>query len=165
MDSFRKKHPILLGLFILTGIFFFFLGGISLLISSLVSQGSKTDLFAKKEGVGIVELKGLIVSSEQILKQLKEFRKNPNVKSIVLRIETPGGAVGASQEIYKEVMRTNGVKPVIASMGSMGTSGGYYAALGAESIIANPGTMTGSIGVIVKFPNLEGLCLHWGDPR
>ncbi len=73
----------------MTGIFFFFLGGISLLISSLVSQGSKTDLFAKKEGVGIVELKGLIVSSEQILKQLKEFRKNPNVKSIVLRIDSP----------------------------------------------------------------------------
>ena len=88
---------------------------------------------------------------------MTEFRHNPNVKSIVLRIESPGGAVGASQEIYKEVIRTNEVKPVIASMGSMGASGGYYAALGAENIIANPGTMTGSIGVIIKFPNLEGL--------
>jgi len=156
MGSFRQKHPILLGLFILTGIFFLFLGGVSLLISSLLSNGSKTDIFAKKEGVGIVELKGLIVSSEQVLKHLTEFRNNPNVKSIVLRIESPGGAVGASQEIYKEVMRTNEVKPIVASMGSMGASGGYYAALGAENIIANPGTMTGSIGVIVKFPNLEG---------
>ena len=157
MSSFRQKHPILLGLFILTGIFFLFLGGVSLLISSFISNGSKTDIFAKKEGVGIVELKGLIVSSEQVLKHLTEFRNNPNVKSIVLRIESPGGAVGASQEIYQEVMRTNEVKPIIASMGSMGASGGYYAALGAENIIANPGTMTGSIGVIVKFPNLEGL--------
>ena len=157
MSSFRQKHPVLLGLFILTGIFFLFLGGISLLISSLISQGPKTDLFAKKQGVGIVELKGLIVSSEQTLQHLTEFRNNPNVKSIVLRIESPGGAVGAAQEIYQEVMRTNDVKPVIASMGSMGASGGYYAALGAENIIANPGTMTGSIGVIVKFPNLEGL--------
>ena len=156
MGSFRQKHPILLGLFILTGIFFLFLGGVSLLISSLLSNGSKTDIFAKKEGVGIVELKGLIVSSEQVLKHLTEFRNNPNVKSIILRIESPGGAVGASQEIYKEVMRTNEVKPIVASMGSMGASGGYYAALGAENIIANPGTMTGSIGVIVKFPNLEG---------
>ncbi|MFC1843821.1 signal peptide peptidase SppA [Thermodesulfobacteriota bacterium] len=157
MSSFRQKHPILLGLFILTGIFFLFLGGISLLISSLISHGSKTDIFSSKEGVGVVELKGLIVSPEQVLKHLTEFRKNTNVKSIVLRIESPGGAVGASQEIYQEVKRTSVVKPVIASMGSMGASGGYYAALGADAIIANPGTMTGSIGVIVKFPNLEGL--------
>jgi protease-4 len=157
MSSFRQKHPILLGLFILTGIFFLFLGGVSLLISSLISHDSQADIFSSKEGVGIVELKGLIVSSEQTLKHLTEFRHDPNVKSVVLRIDSPGGSVGASQEIYKEVMRTNEVKPVIASMGSMGASGGYYAALGAENIIANPGTMTGSIGVIVKFPNLEGL--------
>ncbi len=157
MSSFRQKHPILLGIFILTGIFFLFLGGVSLLISSLISHGPKTDIFSKKEGVGIVELKGLIVSSEQTLKHLTEFRNNSSVKSIVLRIDSPGGAVGAAQEIYQEVMRTNRVKPVIASMGSMGASGGYYAALGAESIMANPGTMTGSIGVIIKFPNLEGL--------
>ena len=157
MSSFRQKHPILLGLFILTGIFFLFLGGVSLLISSLISNSPRTDFFAGKEGVGIIDLRGLIVSSEQVLKHLTEFRNNPEVKSIVLRIESPGGAVGAAQEIYEEVKRTNEVKPVIASMGSMGASGGYYAALGAENIIANPGTMTGSIGVIVKFPNLEGL--------
>jgi protease-4 len=157
MSTFRQKHPILLGLFILTGIFFLFLGGVSLLISSLISNTPSADFFAGKEGVGIVDLKGLIVSPEEILKNLTEFRNNPDVKSIVLRIESPGGAVGAAQEIYQEVKRTNGVKPIIASMGSMGASGGYYAALGAENIIANPGTMTGSIGVIVKFPNLEGL--------
>ena len=157
MSTFRQKHPILLGLFILTGIFFLFLGGISLLLSTLISRGTDTDIFASKEGVGIIDLKGLIVTSEPILRQLKEFRNNPNVKSIVLRIESPGGAVGASQEIYSEVKRTNGIKPVVASMGSLGASGGYYAALGADQIIANPGTMTGSIGVIIKFPNLEGL--------
>ena len=157
MSSFRQKHPILLGLFILTGIFFLFLAGISLLLSSFLSYSPQTDIFAKKDGVGIVELKGLIISSEQVLKHLSELRNNPNVKSVVLRIESPGGAVGASQEIYEEVKRTNEVKPVVASMGSMGASGGYYAALGARNIIANPGTMTGSIGVIVKFPNLEGL--------
>jgi protease-4 len=157
MSSFSQKHPILLGLFILTGIFFLFLGGVSLLISSIISQSSESDLFSQKEGVGIVELKGLIVSSEQVLKHLREFRNSQNVKAVVLRIESPGGAVGAAQEIYQEVIRTNEVKPVVASMGSMGASGGYYAALGAETIFANPGTMTGSIGVIVKFPNLEGL--------
>ena len=157
MSSFRQKHPVLLGLFILTGIFFLFLGGISLLFSSIVSRGPKGDIFSKKEGVGIIELKGLIVSSEKVLKNLTSFRNNPNIKSIILRIESPGGSVGAAQEIFEDVKRTNEVKPVVASMGSMGASGGYYAALGAEKIIANPGTMTGSIGVIVKFPNLEGL--------
>ena len=157
MSTFRQRHPILLGLFILTGIFFLFLGGISLLVSSLISQSTRTDIFSSKEGVGIVELKGLIVSSEQVLKHLTEFRNNSDIKSIVLRIESPGGAVGAAQEIYQEIKRTSAVKPIVASMGSMGASGGYYAALGADIILANPGTMTGSIGVIVKFPNLEGL--------
>lgn len=127
------------------------------MISSVISQSDTADIFSKKEGVGIIELKGLIVSSEPILKYLTEFRNNPDVKSIVLRIDSPGGAVGAAQEIFQEIERTNQVKPVIASMGSMGASGGYYAALGADTIMANPGTMTGSIGVIVKFPNLEGL--------
>ena len=157
MGSFRQNHPILLGIFILTGIFFLFLGGVSLLISSLISRSSSTDIFSTKDGVGIIELKGLIVSSELVLQHLSELRNNPAVKAIVLRIDTPGGAVGAAQEIYEDVKRTNGVKPVVASMGSMGASGGYYAALGAHDIMANPGTMTGSIGVIVKFPNLEGL--------
>ena len=96
---------------------------------------------------------------------MTELRNNPDVKSIVLRIESPGGAVGASQAIYQEVKRTSAAKPVIASMGSMGASGGYYAALGADTIFANPGTMTGSIGVIVKFPNLEGLYEKIGYKR
>ena len=147
----------MLGIFVLTGIFFLFLGGISLLFSAIISQSHNGDIFSKKQGVGIIELNGLIVSSEQILKNLTSFRNDPNVKSIILRIDSPGGSVGAAQEIFKDVKRTNEVKPVVASMGSLGASGGYYAALGAEKIIANPGTMTGSIGVIVKFPNLEGL--------
>lgn len=141
----------------MTGIFFLFLGGISLLFSSIISHGSKGDLFSKKDGIGVIELKGMIVTSEEVLSNLTSFRHNQNIKSIILRIDSPGGAVGASQEIFEEVKRTNEVKPVVASMGSMGASGGYYAALGAEKIMANPGTMTGSIGVIVKFPNLAGL--------
>jgi hypothetical protein len=77
MSSFRQKHPILLGLFVLTGIFFLFLGGISLLFSSLIPQSHKSDIFSKKEGIGIIELKGLIVTSEQVLKNLTAFRNNP----------------------------------------------------------------------------------------
>ncbi|MCA1765835.1 MAG: signal peptide peptidase SppA [Desulfobulbaceae bacterium] len=84
---------------------------------------------------------------------LTSFRKNRNIAAIVLRIESPGGAVGASQEIFEEVKRTRQVMPVVASMGSVAASGGYYAALGANKIVASPGTLTGSIGVIIKFPN------------
>lgn len=129
----------------------------SLLISLLIIPSGKTDLFTKRTGIGVVELKGLITDPEETIKTLTAFRKEKNIKSIILRIDSPGGAVGASQEIYEEVKRTNEVKPVIASMGSVAASGGYYAALGAEKIIANPGTITGSVGVIAKFVNLEEL--------
>jgi len=154
--SFRQKHPVIFGLFILAGIVLFFGGALSLLVSTILSPNSQADIFAKT-GVGIVEIKGLIVEPEKTISTLTSFRKSKNVKAIVLRIDSPGGAVGASQEIFEEVKRTNKVKPVIASLGSVGASGGYYAALGAEQILANPGTLTGSVGVIVKFANLEEL--------
>ena len=152
----RHNHPILFGLFILAGIFLLFCGGISLLISS-ASRHDRGEIFGQKEGLGIINLQGLIVSPEETLRDLLEFRTNDNVKAIVLRIESPGGAVGASQEIFQEVKRINKLKPVVASMGSVAASGGYYAALGAERIMANPGTITGSIGVIIKFANLQEL--------
>jgi protease-4 len=155
--SFRNNHPVLLGLLILAGIFLLFWGGISLLFTSTLSQGRTSDLFSNKDGIGVVDLKGVIMSSEEIISALTEFRKKANIKAIVLRIDSPGGAVGASQEIFTEVQRTNKQKPVIASMGSLGASGGYYAALGAEKIIANPGTLTGSVGVIIKFSNFQEL--------
>ncbi|MFO7606224.1 MAG: signal peptide peptidase SppA [Desulfurivibrionaceae bacterium] len=103
--------------------------------------------------IGVVEVKGMITSSEEVIRVLTSFRKNRNIAAIVLRIESPGGAVGASQEIFEEVKRTRQVMPVVASMGSVAASGGYYAALGANKIVASPGTLTGSIGVIIKFPN------------
>ncbi|MEW6427970.1 MAG: signal peptide peptidase SppA [Thermodesulfobacteriota bacterium] len=107
--------------------------------------------------MGVVELFGPILSPEDTLADLAEMRRDDAVKAIVLRIDSPGGAVGAAQEIYAEVLRTDKVKPVIASMGSLAASGGYYAAIGARKIYANPGTLTGSIGVIAKFANLEEL--------
>ena len=102
-----------------------------------------------------MELKGVISSPEKAISDLTSFRKDKSIKAIVLRIDSPGGAVGASQEIFEEVKRTDKAKPVIASMASIAASGGYYAALGARSIVANPGTLTGSIGVIIKFANLS----------
>ncbi len=157
MTSFRQRHPVLAGSLILAGIILLFWGGLSYFIASLIPLQKDGDIFGNKPGIGIVDIKGVIVSPAAVIETLSAFRKNRAVKAIVLRIDSPGGAVGASQEIFTEVKRTNAVKPIIASMGSVAASGGYYAALGAERIIASPGTITGSVGVIIKFANLEEL--------
>ncbi|MBT9448187.1 MAG: hypothetical protein BA868_02470 [Desulfobacterales bacterium C00003106] len=117
----------------------------------------KDSAFEFGDRVGVVELKGIITDARPTVKQLKEFRKDESVKAIVLRIDSPGGAVAPSQEIYDEVARTVPLKKVVVSMGSVAASGGYYIAAAADHIMANPGTITGSIGVVMEFPNIEEL--------
>jgi len=111
----------------------------------------------KGNRVGQIDIKGTILSSQETLKQIKDFRKESAVKAILLRIDSPGGAVAPSQEIYREIRRTAQNKPVVASLGSVAASGGYYIASAASCIVANPGTITGSIGVIIHLPNLRDL--------
>lgn len=115
------------------------------------------EVSSKDNKIGVIEIKGAITGSQDTLKQIKEFRKDSSVKAILVRIDSPGGAVGPSQEIYRALQRTIKVKPVVASMGSVAASGGYYIAAGASHIVANPGTITGSIGVIIYFSNLREL--------
>ncbi len=153
---FRHNHPVLFGLFILGGIFLMFWGGITFFLVKLMGP-THGELFHSKPGVGVIEVKGVIISSEDLIAELTDFRNDEAVKAIVVRIDSPGGAVGASQEVYEEIKRTDRVKPVIASMASVAASGGYYAALGARRILANPGTLTGSIGVILKVANFKEL--------
>lgn len=153
---FRQEHPVLMGFILLGLVFLFFWGGVTFFISK-ITRPSQPEIFGKKAGVGIIELKGVITSPEETIKELTAFRANTNVKAIVLRVDSPGGAVGASQELYEEVKRTNKAKPVVVSMGSVAASGGYYASLGAEQIVASAGTLTGSVGVILKFANLKEL--------
>ncbi len=126
-------------------------------VTALFFLGKRGSGFEFGEGVGIIEVEGVIVDPQQTLTHLREFRKNDRVKAIVLRIDSPGGGVGPSQEIYEEVKRTRRVKHVVASMGSIAASGGYYVAAAADHIMANPGTVTGSISVIMEFANLEVL--------
>ena len=111
------------------------------------------------EEVAIVNIVGEISHSKSIVDLLHEYEKRSRVKAIVLRIDSPGGGVAATQEIYEEVnkIREKGEKPIIASLGSVAASGGYYVACGAEKIIANPGTLTGSIGVLINIVNMEEL--------
>lgn len=107
--------------------------------------------------IAIVNVKGIIVDSKAVIEEIKQYRKNPAVKAIVLRVDSPGGAVVPSQEIYEEIKRTIKVKPVVVSMGAIAASGGYYISCPATKIIANPGTITGSIGVLIEIPNIKGL--------
>ena len=132
-----------------------------LVISALflgISRTSSVDFASAGGRVAIVELNGVILSSKDMVRQFKRYQKDKSIQAIVFRINSPGGGIAASQEIYEHVKRVrDSGKPVIASMASVAASGGYYVALGADSIMANPGTTTGSIGVIAEFPNFTGL--------
>lgn len=110
-------------------------------------------------GVGVVEISGVLdeSSGRPIIRQLDRWKKNDNVKAVVLHINSPGGGVAISQEIYDAIKRVSDVKPVVAAFASVSASGGYYIACAADKIVANPGTITGSIGVIFQFYTFEGL--------
>jgi protease-4 len=107
--------------------------------------------------VALVRVEGPIMDSYKAIEEIKEYSKDSSVRAIVLRVDSPGGAVAPSQEIYEEVRKAAAKKKVIVSMGSVAASGGYYISAPASRIIANPGTLTGSIGVIMEIPNIEGL--------
>jgi protease-4 len=107
--------------------------------------------------VAVVELSGLIIGASSILRDLDDLRENALVKAVVMRINSPGGLVGPSQEIFEALKRVDEKIPVVISMGSLAASGGYYAALGGRKIIANPGTLTASIGVIMELVNTRRL--------
>ena len=112
-----------------------------------------------EDRIALIRIEGVILDAQETLGELKRFSENPSVKAIVLRIDSPGGGVVPSQEIYDAVrrVRTKSNKAVITSMGSVAASGGYYIAAATDRIVANPGTLTGSIGVIMETANIEGL--------
>lgn len=107
--------------------------------------------------LALVRIEGPIMDSRDLVEEIREHTKDNSIKAIVLRIDSPGGAVAPSQEIYAEVKKAAAKKKVVVSMGSIAASGGYYIAAPATRIFANPGTLTGSIGVIMEIPNVEEL--------
>lgn len=115
--------------------------------------------FSGEDRIALIRVEGVIMDSQVTIDELKRFSENPTVKAIVLRIDSPGGGVVPSQEIYDAVrrVRNKSSKAVITSMGSVAASGGYYIAAATDRIVANPGTLTGSIGVIMEMANVEGL--------
>ncbi len=107
------------------------------------------------ERIGVVEVRGFIADARPAVEALRAFRKDEDVKAVVVRVESPGGGIAPSQEIHDEVKRTAAVKPVIVSMGALAASGGYYLSVPATGIVALPGTATGSIGVILQFQEVH----------
>jgi len=149
----------------LRGLFTIILSLLFILFSFIVGIGvgliiSREDGFPIGERIAILEIQGVILDSQPYLDSLSKIKKDDGIKAIVLRIDSPGGAVGPSQEIYSEILKLREKKPVIATLGSVGASGGYYIACAAQKILANPGTITGSIGVIAQFVSYEQL-LKW----
>ena len=124
-------------------------------------------IFSPGEPVGdklaLIEINGTITSSKDVIEEIQRYKDDDSVKAILLRIDSPGGAVAPAQEIHRELSKVQ--KKIIVSMGSVAASGGYYIACTADRIFANPGTLTGSIGVIMNFPKLEGLTKKIGIDR
>ncbi|MBI5498415.1 MAG: signal peptide peptidase SppA [Deltaproteobacteria bacterium] len=107
--------------------------------------------------VGVVEVTDAITDSKEFTERLQRFLAQDSIKAIVVRVDSPGGSVGPSQEMRSEIIRARGKKPVVASLGSVAASGGFYVAVGAQKVVSNPGTLTGSIGVIMQHPVLVEL--------
>ena len=156
-----KKRPILTAFLILIGICAVFF----LMVFGLSHFGEQYTYGFGGDRIGVVKIEGTIVESEPIIEKIIKFRKSKNIKAIILRINSPGGMVAPSQEIYQEVKKACREKKVVVSMGSIAASGGYYIASTADKIVANPGTLVGSIGVILQIENIEELLSKIGLKR
>lgn len=134
-------------------------------LNTFQSESSLIGEIGKKGSIGVIKVEGTIMDAEPTLKLLETAAKDKSVKAIIMRVDSPGGAVGPTQEIYEEIRRLNNEfdkdptkgKPVYASFGSIAASGGYYIGAATRKIYSNAGTLTGSIGVIMQFANLEKL--------
>jgi protease-4 len=155
-----RRHPILRGLLISAGVA---LTLVVLLVGvAAVLGGGLGDRFSFGKSIGLLELRGVITDAADAIEALDHFRKNDNTVAVVLRIDSPGGAVAPSQELYDAVWRVRDTKPVVASLGNVAASGGYYVASAANTIFADPGTITGSIGAIMSVRQITELAQKVG---
>ena len=155
-----RRHPILRGLLISAGVALALL----VLLVGLVAVvgGGLGERFALGKSIGLLELRGVITDAGDAIEALDRFRKQESIVAVVLRIDSPGGAVAPSQELYDAVWRVREKKPVLASLGNVAASGGYYVAAAADTIYADPGTITGSIGAIMSVRQVSELAQKIG---
>lgn len=151
-----KKNPwLIFGFLVLFFVFMFFV----IIVGSTLSLFKASEEVITKNSILVLDLEGIIIDGEKFLSQLKKYRKNKRIKAIIVKVNSPGGVVGASEEIYREIIKTRNKykKKVIVSASSLMASGAYYAACAADLIFVQKGTLMGSIGVIMEFANLEKL--------
>ena len=148
-----KRKRILIGLGVIVALLVFFFSALFFIGRSMGRPGR----FAFGDKIAVVEISGVITQSSGIIEEIHQYLEDEGVKAIILRIDSPGGGVGPSQEIHREVLKVKTRKKVVTSMGSVAASGGYYIACASDLIVANPGTITGSIGVLMEFTNIEEL--------
>ena len=148
-----RRHPVIFGAFLLVLIFVLFF----LVVFGIAIFTGDRSSFSLRDKIGIVTVEEFIRDSSTVVDQLVKYGKDDSIKAVVLRIDSPGGGVVPSQEIYEAVLSLKKKKKVVVSMGSVAASGGYYIACAADTIVANPATITGSIGVIAHFSNVEEL--------
>ncbi len=153
-EKFSQRHPFLFG-------FFLIITAVVLIIGAMVvftfwrAEGMKFAFGGPQ--LAVVKIEGTITSSVKVNRWIEKIDKNEDIKGVLVRINSPGGVVAPSQEIFQTLNRLSKSKPVVVSMGSIATSGAYYVACAADSIIANPGSITGSIGVKAQVPNIQRL--------
>jgi protease-4 len=149
------RHPIARGIAVLcTIVVLVFLATFALTYGT---EGRLSSALALGGKVGVVSVSGTITDSDDIVEALRDFQHAHSIKAVVVRIDSPGGGVAASQEIYHAILELRAEKPVVASFGGVAASGGYYIASACDAIVANPGSLTGSIGVIMEMGNVQEL--------
>lgn len=148
-----RRHPILFAFVLLVLIAMVF----SAVVFSVSAISGKRKSLLASEKVGVVTVEGVITDARDTVQQLEELGKDDSIRAVVVRIESPGGAVAPSQEIYGAVRELKKKKKVVASIGAIGASGGYLIACAADRIVANPGSITGSISTVMHLLNAEGL--------
>lgn len=154
---FSQRHPLLFGFLLLAMAMALMLG-----VMAFLRGGS---LLNRSDRLGVVNVSGIILDSKSVVAFLDRLRRDPGIKGVLLRVNSPGGAVAPSQEIYRAVHRLAAIKPVVASFGQVAASGGYYISAPATRIVANPGSLTASIGVMVDYLDLQELLSDWGIRR
>ncbi len=154
MKKSRTGLAILVILFLVAG-FVAVLVAVSLVSNEGIEGTALERVFAVGNEIGVINIGGTIMSSDETLKQLRKFSKNSSIKAILIRINSPGGTVAPAQEIYREIVKIKKKKPVVASMETVGASAAYYIASSTNNIVCSRGTITGSIGVIMMLPEIH----------
>lgn len=153
----QNNSKALFGIFAMVFVFFVILMMFAFYTMNSFDETSHIEKKSKNGHIGVIEIEGVIMESKDIVELLLEAEEDKQIEAIILRINSPGGAVGPTQEIYEEMQRIDKIKPIYSSFGAIAASGGYYLGAGSRKIWASEGTLTGSIGVIMDFMDLSKL--------